>query len=332
MELFIQFVVLFLGFIFLWKAGDFAVKSAMAFSLVFGIEKFTVGFFIFSFSTALPEISGTIVATWKKVPALSAGDIMGSVLVNTSLILGITVLLAKKIHITSDLRKRVYRTMALIALIFIGVAIVKTISIFTGVLLLIIYVGAAIWFQAGIPKKMASKEIHELEQQILKLEKKALLSPKIDVCVKLFLSLAFLLFSSWMMVRSGSNIARMLHFDLTLLGATLIAVGTSLPELTLEIHAVKKKEYSLALGNIFGSSLLDVTFILGLLTILNPQVDLSFSRQLLPFLLVCMAWVAWKLFRDKPIVKKDGVIFISLFLLYIAWVVFVPLFGATTEI
>ena len=105
MDLVFQLALLVIGLGLLWKIGGMAVQNAIGFSDIFGISRFTIGFFIFAISTGLPEISSTIVASLKGVPELSSGTLMGSTFINLTLSMGIVVTLAKKIEIESQLRK-----------------------------------------------------------------------------------------------------------------------------------------------------------------------------------------------------------------------------------
>lgn len=326
MALLLQFILLCIGLLLLWKIGELAVRNALGFSVIFGIEKFTIGFFIFAISTGLPEISSAIISSIQKVPELSAGDLMGSTFVNVSLILGIAILIAGQIEIESSLRKNLFATIGLILAIFIGIALAPQGNIFIGILLIIIYVGSALWFQTALPTKEVSKEISEVEKQVEKIEKKPFFSPKIDVLIKLSGSLIILLMSSWLTVYSATRVAHFLNINLSLFGGTLIAVGTSLPELALEIHAIRRREYSLVLGDIFGSSLLNVSLILGILILFNSGLDLTFGRQILPFLIFSIGGTVFRLIQKHPFLRKDGYGFIALFLLYIFWLSLSPLF------
>ena len=130
----------------------------------------------------------------------------------------------------------------------------------------------------------------------------------------------FLIFSSWLTVLSAVNIAEDLHIPVAIVGGTIIAVGTGLPELTLEIHAIRKKEYSLALGDIFGSSLVNVSFVLGLLLLLNPPFDLSIAKPVFGFLCGASVLIFYRLGLKKPFNVKDGVLLIVLFLIYLIWI------------
>ncbi len=319
MDLIFQFTLLVVGLALLWKMGELAVRNALGFSTIFGIHQFTVGFFIFAISTGFPEISAAIVSSLNKVPELSVGDLVGSSFVNMSLILGIITLLAKRIEIDPSLRKKLFKSIVMIIFTLFWIVLVKADHLFTAILLILVYAVSIFWFRAGLPKKEATREIKEIEQEVEKVEKKAMISPKIDILIKLFGSLGLLLLSSWIIVHAAMNVGAIMNIDLTLLGGTVIAIGTSFPELALEIHAIKRKEYSLALGDLFGSSLLNISFVLGFLMLMNPQIDLSFVWKLFPFIGAVLIWVIQAIIRKRAITKGDGYLFLAIFLCYIGW-------------
>lgn len=317
MALVFQFFLLCIGLGLLWKIGELAVQNAIGFSDVFGITRFAIGFFIFAISTGLPEISSAVVSSLKGIPELSAGDLMGSTFVNLSLILGLVAFLSKKIEIDSPMRKKLLWTSGLILVIFAGLVFTPNHKFFTGILFIVIYCASFFLFQTRKQKGEAKKEIEEIEGKIEKIEKKPFISPKADIVGKLFGSLILLLLSSWLTVHAAANIAEILDIGLPIIGASLVAIGTGLPELSLEIHAVRRKEYALALGDIFGSSLLNVSFVLGMLIVMNKQVDLSIAKVVFPFIIAVIGWALLRIYPHKPLRRGDGYVFLILFVLYL---------------
>ena len=319
MELVFQFTLLVVGLILLWKMGELCVRNALGFSSLYGIHQFTVGFLIFAISTGFPEISSAIMSTFTGVPELSVGDLLGSSFVNMSLILGIIAVVGKNLAIAPPLRKNLFKVLALISLIVIWFLIDQTGNVITAFILIALYIGSAFWFQLGISKEEAKEEIGEIEEAMEKEEKKAFLSPKLDILFKLFGSLALLLLSSWITVHAATQIATLMGVNLALLGGTLIAIGTSFPELVLEIHAIRRKEYALALGDLFGSRLLNISFILGLLMLFNKELDLSYVWHILPFIGAILIWTTFALFRKREISWKDGIVFLGVFTAYMGY-------------
>lgn len=313
MGLIISWIFLLLGLFLLWKSGNHSIHNAIRASILFKIESFAIGFFLFAISTSLPEIISAIVSSIKKVPELSAGDLMGSTLANISLLLGICALIAKKLPIEEALRSRIFLTMILCLAILATVLFFPLSNPIFGGILIAIYLISFWAFQKQSAKNF-TEELSQKEDNPK--EKLWVTSRKLDVCLKLGLSLSFLILSAWMSVLSAIFIAKSFDISPALIGGTIIAVGTGLPELTLEIHAIKRKEYSLALGDIFGSSLANVTLILGILLAWNTSVDLSIGKVIFPFSVFASLPIFYRLYKKTPFQIKDGIFFLFAFVFY----------------
>lgn len=311
MNIYISILLLIVGLILLWKTGGWSVSNAIRLSNVYRIESFLVGFFIFALSTGLPEITSAIVSSLKGVPALSAGDLMGSTLVNLTLLLGISAIIAKNLVVETSLRKRLIMTMSLILTIMFLVALLPTWPVLLGLIFLTFYIISFFWLTNGTNKNFSKTLTTEHDPEKLWVK-----NPKVDVLLKLTISLCLLSFSSWLTVLSAVNIAEDLHISVAIIGGTIIAVGTGLPELTLEIHAIRRKEYSMALGDIFGSSLVNVSLVLGLLLIFNPPFDLSIAIPVLSFTAGASVLIFYRLWKKKPFNVRDGTLLIFLFIFY----------------
>lgn len=304
-------VYLFLIFIFggllLWKSGDWSVISAVRFSEIFQIHGFIIGFLIFAMATNFPEIISAIVSSLEKVPEFSSGDLIGSTFVNLTLQLGIASIIAKKLPIEIALRNHLTRNIAFIFAVLTLLIFFSHTNIFLGIIITLVYFFSWIWLPK-ISKPFERKEMSPVHFQFF--------SPKIDVIIKLICSLILLVFSAWLTVTSAIKLAKTLHIPIEYIGATLMAVSTSLPELTLEIHAIKRKEYGLALGDIFGSAMLNISLILGLLFTFNPSFPLILPKIIYPFFIPVMAFIAFRRFGTFYFTRCDGSILIALFILY----------------
>jgi cation:H+ antiporter len=319
-DLLVQFSLLVVGLILIWKTGEASVRHAVAFSHVFKVEKFSIGFTIFAISTCLPEISATVAASLQGVPELSAGNLMGSTLVNITLVLALATWMAKKLKIEGTLKKKVLRTMGLLLVILSAISLAGGIHAIVGIFLILTFFASLFWFQMGIPKEEAAKEMKELAKSDSQPKMRSTLKNKTLVLLKLVGSLGLLMVSSWLTVFSAAQIGKMLHIALSTFGATVISIGTSFTEFTLIIHAIKKREYSLALGDIFGASLVNLTLGLGLLILLNSGIDLVYAKKILPFTIGSLILVAFRLFRQQALTRKDALILIGLFFFFSGWV------------
>ncbi len=310
MDLGISFILLAVGLVVLWKTGDWSVANAVRFALVYRVESFIIGFFIFAVATGLPEITSATVSSLTKVPELSAGNLLGSSFVNLTLQLGIASILARKLPIELTLRSRLLQTSITITFIMAIVFFLKIGTVYLGIALVAIYALSFIW----LPKTPEKPFIEEVKEP---LKENGFFPRKIEVLIKLAASLVLLILSAWLTVFAAISIAQQLQVPVMFIGGTLIAVGTALPELTLEIHAVRRKEYGLALGDIFGSSLLNITLILGMLILFNAPLSLAIGRIISPFFFIVIPWIFYRLIRKHPFTWCDGIAFILIFVLYI---------------
>ncbi len=325
MHLLIYLFLLLLGLTLLWKGGEYCVKYSVEFSLLYHIESFTIGFFLFSVTTGLPEISSALVSSIKKVPQLSSGDLIGSAFFNLTFVLSLVILLVRKIEIEKLLLRRILLTTGLIFVIIIVTAFFSIYSMFLGMGLIALYFLSLFFFRNPYQKKSYQAEKKEAKKDVEKLEKKAFFSAKIDVFLKLIVSLLVLILGSWLTINASIQVARDLHFDLAAMGGTFIAIGTGLPELSLELNAVRKKQYYLALGDIFGSSLLNVSFILGLLLTFNPGLSLGFAKIILPLFLFVLIYILLRAVFTKKFQNIDGYILLTSFVVYLVYVLLIEM-------
>ncbi len=314
MELFFQIALLAVGLFLLWKTGGLCVKYAVGFSTIYGFNRYSVGFLLFAISTGLPEISSAVISSLKKVPELSVGDLIGSSLVNLTLVLGIIILVAKNMLVDSRLKKKLIKASIAIFAVLIALSFFPFRGWIFGAILIAVYFGANYWSK--------EKGTQEKKESSYTNAKNGLLSTKLEITLKLFGSLGLLLLSSWLTVDAAVKVATLLGINLTLLGRTILAIGTSFPELVLDLQAVRRKEYALALGDLFGSSLLNITFILGILMMMNHSLELSFALKLLPYFAVVLIWSVQALIRKSAFTVKDGCVFLLIFLSYIGLSIF----------
>jgi len=138
------------------------------------------------------------------------------------------------------------------------------------------------------------------------------------VFLKFILSVSLLLISAKLIVYSALQIAEILSLTATFIGVTIVAFGTSLPELAVDLRAVKKREYNLAIGDLFGSATTNITLGLGILSIMSPgKIDLRPLAGLLPFLLTSILVVWYLSSKNEKIIRHDTIILITLYILFL---------------
>lgn len=293
-----QLLLLAIGFIGLWYCAEKTVENSEALVQKLGISGFTFAAVFVSVSTGLPEIFTAVVSTMQKVPELSAGDIIGSSLVNMTLVLGITVLTAGKMSLEEE-KRRLIKASCITIFAAAGILyITGALSIHITLVLLGLYAA----FLSRFGDSYFRMDEHEGEN--LKLG-----------ALKTGLGLIGLLVFARVTVFSAVSIGEVLGIPVEVLGATVVAVGTGLPELAFEITSVKNGDYDLALGDIFGSTVINITLVTGLLGAMNTMV----LNHVIPVLAMILAVSAgiFILSRKKNFSRIDGAVLLGIFILYI---------------
>lgn len=247
-----------IGLILVIKGGDWFVDSASWFAEAFGIPKFVVGATVVSFATTLPELLVSVRAAMNGSAQLAIGNAIGSVTANTTLIMGVS--LVAMAGVISR------KTIAIRGGLLLGAIIALTLLSLSGSL----PVGSAfiLWaiFLAFMVinlldgKKSASSDEEKMSY------KKSEIPGKI---LWFILGTAAIVLGAEFLVSSGKTIAAGIGISETIIGFTVIALGTSLPELVTTLTAIRKKENSLSVGNIIGANIIDTTLILPLCSVIN---------------------------------------------------------------
>jgi cation:H+ antiporter len=297
------FVIFLISMYILNKSSNLVIKYSINLSHALGISTFAVGFILIAIATSLPELFVSIIASLKNDISLAVGNILGSNLVNLTVVIGIPTIFGGTIY----LKKR--ELLELVELLFVSLLIMIFVffrgsleAVHGGVLLIL--------FMLLLGKLYRKGHITILEEK-----KQEKLGPNL---VRFILSVAALLIASNYLVNSSLEIAELFGISSAVIGATIVAMGTSLPELSVSLAAVKEKQYSLALGNIFGSTITNITLVLGSIALLTPSViDITPLFDLLPFLLISTVTVWYLLSRKNKITKDDGFILIMIYLLFL---------------
>ena len=251
-------VLFIVGLVLVIKGGDWFVDSASWFAEAFGIPKFIVGATVVSFATTLPELLVSVRAAMNGSAQLAIGNAIGSVTANTTLIMGVSlvamagVISRKTIAIRGGLLLA-----AVIALTLISLN--GALPVWSAFILWVIFIAFMV-INLLDGKKEASGEVEKLTH-----DKKEIPSRILWFVI----GTASIVFGAEFLVSSGKTIAAGIGISETIIGFTVIALGTSLPELVTTLTAIRKKENSLSVGNIIGANIIDTTLILPLCAVIG---------------------------------------------------------------
>jgi cation:H+ antiporter len=255
-------VLIFIGFILLVVGGEFLVRSSVALSFKLNLSKLIIGMTVVSFATSAPELLVSVQAALDGSPDLALGNVIGSNIANIALVLGITAVISP-LTIDKNFYKMNWPAMMLISLLFYYfLTNDNTISSVEGIILLVflvvfVYVMIA---KAKSDKTVVVEEVDDALQE----------TSYFKIFLWLLIGGSALYFGSSWLVEGAKDIALNFGVSEGVIGATVIAVGTSVPELAASIIAALKGEKAISLGNLIGSNIFNIGSVIGLTAIITP--------------------------------------------------------------
>lgn len=316
----VMLVVLFaaISIVLIVKGGDWFVDAAIWFSEVSHIPKFIVGATIVAFATTLPELMVSAISAAQGSADMAVGNAIGSVTANTGLILAITLTFAP---FAINRKDYLFRSLMLIG----SLATLFLLSI-TGVLnpwlAIIMFVFLIVFMADNVIKAKKEKDTLSLENQeeSVPKDKKTIITN----IVKFVIGIVAIVFGSQLLVDSGSELAIRMGVSEGVIAVTLVAIGTSLPELVTTITALVKKNGSLSAGNIIGANIIDVCLILPICAIVaaaKGSTGLLVSTQSLyldfPFCLGIAIIALVPTLFTKKFQRWQGIVLICSYITYL---------------
>lgn len=308
MSIWVELLLFVIGLVLIVKGGDLFVDAASWIAEVSGIPKFIVGATIVSLATTLPEMIVSVMAAVEGKVDMAVGNAVGSVTANTALIFAIAVL-----FMTVELTRRQYLTKSVILIASSAVVLLASLTgqfQFWGTIVLFLLFFAFIFENV----KQAKLEMHDAENPEFSGKELAK-----NIAMFVF-GAAGIVVGSRLLVDSGSAIAAYLGVPESIIAVTLVAVGTSLPELVTTITSIIKKQSSLSAGNIIGANIIDLCLILPLCDLVSAE-KLPISHQSIVLdmpacLLVVVTCVLPMLLRQKSS-KVQGAVLLVLYIGYL---------------
>ena len=260
MEMVIQLALLALGFVLLVKGADWFVDGAASVAAKLGIPQLVIGLTIVAMGTSAPEAAVSLTAAFHGNADITIGNVVGSNILNVLVILGLAALICPmavaKLTVFVDIPVTLVMSLVLFALGFDG-----SISRLDAAILLVLFIGYLSYLFLMTKKGLISGESEEEVAKIQSVPKALLFTA---------LGLALIIVGSSFAVDAASAIAKMLGLSERFIGLTIVALGTSLPELFTSVAAAMKKNPDMAIGNIVGSNIFNILFIVGLSGMVIP--------------------------------------------------------------
>lgn len=306
----VNILLLLLGFVLLIKGADFFVDGSSSIAKLLKVPSVVIGLTIVALGTSAPEAAVSITAGISGSNEIAISNVVGSNIFNMLMVVGMCALIKPfpldKTILKRDFPVNIVASGILLAMMFMGSAI----GVVDGVILLVFMASYITWLVVSAIKNRVSSD-----------EEIKTLSPLMSV-IFIIGGLAAVVFGGDLVVDNATVIAKAMGWSETFIGLTIIAIGTSLPELVTSIVASKKGDSGLALGNVVGSNIFNIVFILGLSSSISPiAVD---SRAIQNVIVLCAATVLMFVVcvLRKKLGRVEGAVMVSLYAAYTGYLLY----------
>ena len=314
-DILLQLLLLAVGFVLLVKGADFFVEGVSNIASRFGIPQIIIGLTIVAFGTSAPEAAVSITASLDQAGGVAVGNVIGSNIMNIWLILGISAVVSPMVVKKNTVRYEIPFTIGIsVVFLILGVAF-NSLNRICGVILLLLLASFMVYLFLSAKKEMKQNKLSgEVE------EKK-----KINIPLTLLISVlggAAVVFGANLSVDAATKLAQMCSISEDIIGLTIVAFGTSLPELVTSVIASKKGKNDIAIGNIVGSNIFNLLFVLGTASAIYP---LSFGKEFIidSFVMIGAAITLW-LFtvKNKKLSRVGGAVMLAMYAVYFGYLIY----------
>ena len=266
-------VLIFLGFFLLVIGGEFIVRASVALSLRFNISKFVIGMTVVSFATSLPELIVSINAALNNSPSIAINNVVGSNIANIGLVLALIALLSN-ISVNEKSFRRDWSWMFFLSImLWLFIITDNELNGFEGFLLIALLVNF-------IYKVLKNSDSTELLNDV---DEKLKLTSNFKILIWLFISSLTLYFGAEFLVDGAVKFANQINISEAVISVSIVAIGTSIPELAASLVAIAKNEKGISVGNLIGSNIFNIGSVLGITAIIKdiPIAEEIIQRDIL---------------------------------------------------
>ena len=294
LNILLQVVLLVVGFAMLVKGADWFVDGACGIASKFGIPQLVIGLTIVAMGTSAPETAVSLTAALKGSADMSIGNVVGSNIMNVLVILGITSVI-RALHVGESTIKYEIPFVIVVSIVLLVEGLDGTVSFFDALILVALF--AVYLFYLYKLAKAGKSEQEEIKQ--ISFPKAILLT---------LVGMGFIVAGSNVSVNAATELARIFGMSERLIGLTIVALGTSLPELVTSATAAVKGNADIAIGNIIGSDIFNILFVLGVTGVITP---IPFAPAFIIDMIIAIATVVLLFilsFRKKELNRAAGII------------------------
>lgn len=306
-------VFIAIGFFMLMLGAQWLVDGASTFARKYHIPEIIIGLTIVSIGTSMPELMVSLTSAIGGHADISIGNVIGSNLCNLMLILGLTSLIVPLVFSKTTKKYDIPIMIFSTVIVFLVANIGETISRVDGLLLSIVFIVFILYTIKLAQKSMSNNT-----------SKSNVTKKDLGISIlKVILGIILLKYGADISVDNAVSIAKVLGVSEKVIGVTIVAIGTSLPELITSVVAEIKGEIDIAIGNIVGSNIFNLLFILGVSSIITPiSYSLSYNTDFLLLIFVSFLLLAFAYFgRKNTMTRLNGIIYLLIYSGYIAYLI-----------
>ncbi len=312
----VKYILFLIGIFFLYYGADWFVRGSSRIASILKVTPLVIGLTVVAFGTSAPELVVSLIASMRNEPAITLGNVIGSNIANIGLVLGISALV-RPLECNVKTIRREIPIMILSALILLVVAMDSEISFWNGVIL---FFGIIIFILVNYRSMIREK--NELPEEIVREYRDHIQSKDKSIPIAMAITLAglgFLLFGAHLIIESAVHIAEALGVSRKIIALSMVAIGTSLPELATSVVAIRKGEHDISLGNIIGSCIFNIFCVIGVIAIVSPiRVSADFTWDYL--VMLGLSLILFPIIGSKSYISRfEGGLLLFLYLIYIGW-------------
>ena len=306
----LNIVFIVIGIVLVLWGADRMTDGAVALAQRMNIPQIVIGLTVVAIGTSAPELFISLVSALKGTPGLAVGNVVGSNIFNTMLIVGSAALISPMLIAPSTVKKDIPFTVVASVMLAL-LCLDKNISRFDAILLFALFIIFMI-YTVRMGKRGGSEVEHESDKDYSVIK---------SVCF-VALGLACLIVGSNLFVEGAKNIAAALGVSDAVIGLTIVAGGTSLPELATTVVAARKGRSALAIGNVIGSNVFNILMILGITGIICPMQLQGITRVDISMLMVSILLVWLFSFTRYKLERWEGIVLLIMFFSYMGWLIY----------
>jgi cation:H+ antiporter len=300
----INTLFLLIGLISLLKGADLLVEGSKNLSLKFGVRPLIVALTVVAFGTSAPELFVSLVSAAKGSPEMAVGNVVGSNIANIALVLGVAGIL-KPVHVQKESLKFDFPLMIFVSILLFIFSLDGEISRLNGFFLLLIFFSYII-FCIFTSQNTESKSMEKPSKS------------KLFYLTKTVIGTAAIILGANLLVKGGLFWAREFNISEIVIGLTLFAVGTSLPELATSTVAILKNESDISLGNIIGSNIQNISLILAAIAVLSPlKIPAISIKTDFPIMIIYSLFIFLVLLVRKKFGRINGILILISYFFYV---------------